>query len=807
MWLLDEALSDSSTSEHLDAIKKLNKKTVIIGNGVTRNSIYAAGKEDAQNAIEWDAVVRKNYKDTFPSSAPRDANGLILATRILQGDNGSNKKKRRLLEAIYEGTKGLEHCVLHELILQLNPDAIITTNYDHLIERSLDGLTDRSWRCFVRDSWRSVVADRDENTINLYKMHGTLPVSTSAGSDKKYRFKEEPGNKNEEERAYDSIVISEHDYDQCNQEIHFDGSDIDSNPMIKDLTNSLLIFGKGIYWEDLSFMKLLRERRRLLRRLGVHEGIKDYWFVHSLSDNDALTLETLEITPVLVPLPNNANDGHYFFALYKVLEFIQGGVCVASGKNVKLNSELQHKLTKALSKPHFVAIGLSAFNTAVALRSDKDQKQPNLLPVPGRKNHGLDPAEEYPGGSALTAISIFSSLASDLHYDKALVSVVGDDLYAKEIFRHCKDFKIDSDAISENEDNEVGHQGQSTWRSTILVHTYKKGAGKAYPGQRIFLDRTFKNGKLNDVALNQFRNMLTENENLKVVYLDKWLACKVTDNDKAQDSRARDGFLSEPENLKFVKQSIIGSDIDVVYEAGGNGSGKEAEGEGSAPQSETPVEDRLSEVTNIFTSGFPFFANYILSDKAKYKKKVRKTKIKEVKAYFKVKGSPDFRDENAAIKGVLRKYFKSKNQNVSEWVDVPPDWLGRANKFVQRKLGATPFPRRWFIATLHNNGCLAMDLNQGKMIHLKREVNQEDVQNTAGAGDTFRGALCFALIYCKSNSIYSEPDSSHKLMRICSNYATELATQRSLDFSMLSTLSSFGKPAGKRLELLNPQSS
>src|SRR5437773_2307992 len=107
-----------------------------------------------------------------------------------------------------------------------------------------------------------------------------------------------------------------------------------------------------------------------------------------------------------------------------------------------------HQLIRA---PRFIAIGLTAHNTVGRLRYTGNAGEDSfVLPTQGRRNFSFE-AEEYPGGSALTAVNTFVELDTTAQHPTAIISILkASDLLGQEILQFCDNAGIDADGISQN---------------------------------------------------------------------------------------------------------------------------------------------------------------------------------------------------------------------------------------------------------------------------------------------------------------------------------------------------------------------
>jgi len=594
------------------------------------------------------------------------------------------------------------------MIAKLNAPYIITTNYDLLIENALPR---GKWSCYVRDSWK-YSRGQDVGTV-VFKMHGTLPFTSGSYIDMT------------RDRALDTVVISEDDYDECADDLSFRKKGI----FWEALESTLLILGKAVSWEDLSFMRALRER-------SIRSKKPAYWLLPApLSPTDELILKNLEITPILMELPTkglnrDSLDDIYFFAYRETLQRIFQLRWVP-----RLGKKLEEHRAKLTTHPRVVAIGLAGQDSVG--RSGQKRSE---FPLAGRRNVGLENFDVYAGGSALTAVTICKALdGAKSEIRCALVSTVGDDAAGQRVRQDCNTYKVDDDAVAITK--------HATHLSTVVVHNCKykdKKGTKVFRGQRIFFDVSQETKDIVDLdehSFRQFKAMLSSNRDLRAVYLDKWHA--FSPKAAKKDKRASPGFLSLRRNRKVLKEAVSNRNVDVIYETGGTGTDT------------LWVEKQMAPLVNVMTAAFPFFLKHICQ--------------------LPVDHSPN---NEAGITELLTKHKLLARR----WVSIPGDWERRALRFVKKNAR-----RKWLIVTLHHHGALALFLT-GKRKRMRffpprglRDTRH--IQNTAGAGDTFRGALLFGLLRMDPRI----KDTETNLAR-CTAFAVKCATERCKSFKMTAAM-------------------
>lgn len=795
MWLIDNNTFlknqdvTSAKNDLSEAVKDKNL-TLILGNGLSQSAEYEhnPGNEDDKG---WERVVVDEYnKITGKNIKNGEVNSLILAEAVINKMREKNEPdpKGLLLEKLNESLSKIKPSVLHKELMLLKPSSVITTNYDYLIEKTLLHSSDTpDWCCYVGDAWKN---DHKKNNaaLTLFKMHGTFEFDNYMKDFKdKYILPEDEKIKSES----DTVVISEQDYDKCLNNLYETKTETEEEstyPFWSALQKTILIIGKGPVWEDLSFMYTLRERARQRRKVKIKNNA--YWLLNSISKQDKITLKNLDIIPIVTNMPKKKEDGHYYFSTAKALSalFEDNEKKRFDSKFSDDKADLYDRWVQLTKAPSFVAIGLSAHNTtgkvlSISKTEENKEKEDNnvyIIPKQGRRNMSFHEAEEYAGGSALTAIGVFSSLIlskkikpHEYHTNRAIISVIGGDFYGKSIGEFCNDWQIDSEGIHVHEKN-------TTWRSTVLVHDIVDEKNNTmHKGQRIFLDRKFKiKAELGNKE--QFDNMISSN-NLKVIYLDKWLA-------------QQDDF----KNSKYLKEIKKASEkrVCVLYETGGGGSDYAS------------IEKILKPCIDVLTTGFPFFMMYIIPDEIAEKNSFL-SGVKNVEKYNTNNNTKkvDYGDISFSIESDLINDTVNKI-NDGKWHDVPISWIYNARSFLNGS------GLKWMIVTLHDKGALAFDFrNKSKMMYFPIPKSNNDstddkkrsgniIKNTAGAGDTFRGAFCFALHELVVKTI-NKCDYDVAILKKCTEYAVMCSSERCKTFAMNDVLVNFKENGYKWFKTIN----
>ncbi len=581
---------------------------------------------------------------------------------------------------------------------------------------------------------------KGDESIWIHKMHGSFIPDESMSN--KYSFAESIQDKD----VGASVVITESDYDECYQEVG--RLSAERSALMLALRNTCLIFGKSLDAQDLSFMYALRRARQTRREARQHA----FMLYNDIpSQQEFLHLYNLDITPLVVNLPRSRDSGHYYFGTAAALARLFPDL------SDLFDNEMENPIaefSKLVCGPNVIAIGLASRNITGKTTYGKE----HILPPAGRRNLRYSDIEEHVGGSAMTPLMILSALdEKDRKCRLSIVSAIGrqKDTYSAEILSDCKNLLIDADAVSCNQD--------STWHSTVLVHTSYLKDSSPYPGQRIFLDRGYnKRVVLDAPEAAQLRAQLSQDD-LRLVYLDKFLAAQHPPLTKDIPlSPEQLGPLLQPNNLLALSDALASRPaVDVVYETGGGGSPFQH------------VEKSLCGYINIFTSGFPFFASvvlYSLGWELPSSLKVFDPSSKWWEA--------EFDQETTAIEEMLRQLVDASSATCAgqrvKPLKLTSELLNETRKWAARTSGKN---RRWFITTLHHLGALGIDLvnNAGWYCGAPQSTVQE-IQNTSGAGDSFRAALMYSLL--------SQTGTHSDALARALWFSTDVATERCHHFAI-----------------------
>lgn len=668
--------------------------TLVIGNGISQSSVHLHALQQTahgikHHAVGWGEVVlhaaRQAKLDTeFITS---EMNLLALAQAILERLEEDRGRKLLLDELQREFARPIPPTCLHNMMVDAQLPAVVTTNYDFQIERAY---AERRvpWTALVRN-----VPEVRGTGARIYKMHGTLipdPDHLPLYEFARDEWKTQPEK---------SVVIAESDYDNCLNELRSQAA----SPLLRSLENPCLIVGKGFSWQDLSFLYALRATRR--------ERPYAYLVATRLTAEERLNLRNLGIIPLLVNMPARPASGHYYVGLAKALIELVPDIGQAYQAEV---DDFVYK-QGLLRPPHFVALGLASHNTigrSLYLGSGSDKAAPKyVLPKAGRRNMRYE-AEEHVGGAALIPTAVFAALDAHHDFNRSVISAIGEkDVFKNAILDFCDEYDIDVDGISHTADN--------TWRSIVLVHDSETHEGN-YPGQRIFLDRGFEKPLYFDpYTLEQLKVQLDRTQpNLRLVYFDKFLALPYP-----YDS-PNPGLLMEHQEI-FENLVRYRDDVDIMYETGGGGSRG------------LVVENAFGRYVNILTAGFPFFAHNVVpaafrTDPGPGMENFRRNNWYET----------EFQDETLAIAELLEALGLDPGDTATQCFTPPPAWITTGGQWAARN-----HSRRWMIATMHHYGALAIDLNQETGLYCPvQPAPGEAIQSTVGAGDSFRGAFCYILL-------------------------------------------------------------
>jgi sugar/nucleoside kinase (ribokinase family) len=730
MWLIDSKtfLSDHLTILHaqdeLLEAQRQSSLSIVVGNSFTQFSAFLSneGKHSPESPhIGWERAVRTALDLLLApekDSLPLDTDPNVALFVIAQAICAQYKEARSsIIEQLnLELLSPLAPSPLHQLLLDLQPKSIVTTNYDLQLERAA-ATGQRDWEAIVADA-----TQQRDKTMPIYKINGSLKPDSASKAN--YTFPQDVV----ADVADQTVVIAGVDFEertmQLTRPLH---------PVVNVLGQTLLIAGKSLNPLDTAFMSVLHRSRQ--------SGCPVYYLTYGLSPQEALYAKSHHIVPLIINMPRRVTHAHYYvgmaYALMRLFPEVGTKYAQEIGNYVEA-----HQLIRS---PRFIAIGLTAHNTIGRLRYKGNAGEESfVLPTQGRRNFGFE-AEEYPGGAALTAVKTFVELDRTAQHPTSIISILNaSDLFGEEIFQFCDNCGIDADGISQN--------AEHTWHSTVLVHDGISHKG-VYPGQRIFMDRSFTRLQLDKTSLEQLAAQLSPYQrNLRLVYFDKFLAQPYN----AEDNSAVGALVQHQEIIRELVNKR--ADVDILYETGGGGSRG------------LIVENALNSYINVLTAAFPFFARNVLPPNDK--------KAGELAKYARDDFfiTAEFENETQAIEELLHLCASP-----GEWFRVPLDWLKNGRTWAGRPNG-----RRWLITTLHHYGALAIDLNIGEGIYCKptNTFDAESVESTVGAGDVFRGAFSYALVQLGEGANRRNAYESRRLMYTCTQFAVEVASEKCRYFKM-----------------------
>ena len=651
----------------------------------------------------------------------------------------------------------IEPTAIDKMLVALAPRDVVTTNYDFQLERAFEQLAPNGWRAFVR---HGESRPGDDRATWIHKMHGSF--QPGCGVAQKYVF----GEAFPFDSADTSIVITENDYDACYQEIG--RADVDRAALMKALSRSCLIIGKTLDAQDLSFMYALRKTRTARRRAGHHAYML---FNGTITLAERLHLHNLEIDPLVVNLPRASTSGHFYFGLVAALARLFPDLQALFGE---ASRDPIANFAHLVRGPDAIAVGLASRNITGRTTYQGD----STIPTAGRRNLRYGDVEEHAGGSAMTPLMILAALNTQAEKHRlSMVSSIGRpaEATADALLKDATRLDIDADAVSRNQ--------EATWYSTVLVHTSKIHDGSPYPGQRILLDRGYNAPVTLDASeADQLRAQLTQ-PNLRLLYLDKFLAAQHPPLKLGEAvDEAKLGAMLQHDNMEALARAIESRpEIDVVYETGGGGSPLQH------------VEQRLSRFVNVFTSGFPFFASVLLQNlnwALPSTLKVFNSNDPNSKWW-----EADFEKVTAAIETTLRKLLDPSKPTLAGGrirPFAPSDSLiCEAGKWAGRSSLSGGAKWCWYITTLHHYGALGIDIEHRTGWYCRTpEIAASEIQNTSGAGDSFRGALLYALLSAKDRG----PEALPRALL----FATDVATERCRHFKIVEACTAIATKFGGR---------
>jgi sugar/nucleoside kinase (ribokinase family) len=730
MWLIDSKtfLSDPSTilraQNELMEAQRQSSLSILVGNSFTQFSAFL--RNDRKNSPEssyfgWERALRTALDLLVPlgeEPLSRNVDSDLALFVIAQAMCAQYKDARnRIVEQLnIELLPPLAPSPLHHFLLDLQPKSIITTNCDLQLERAA---------ATRQQDWEAIVAyaiQQRAKALPIYKINGSLKPDIPHEAN--YTFPPDIVAENAEQ----TVVIAGEDFEeratQLTRPLH---------PVVNVLGQTLLIIGKSLNPLDTAFMSVLNRSRQ--------SGYPAYYLTYGLSQQEALYAKSHNIVPLTINMSRRAENAHYYVGMAYALMQLFPNVGKQYAQEIGDYAET-HQLIRS---PRFIAIGLTAHNTIGRLRYRGNAGEESfVLPTQGRRNFSFE-AEEYPGGAALTAVKTFVELDTTAQHPTSIISILkASDLFGQEVLQFCDSSGIDADGISQN----AGH----TWHSTVLVHDGISHEG-VYPGQRIFMDRSFTRLQLDATSLEQLEAQLSpDQQNLRLIYFDKFLAQPYS----AENSNAVGALVQHQEILRDLANKR--ADVDILYETGGGGSRG------------LVVENALNGYINILTAAFPFFARNVLPQTDK--------KVGELAKYARDDYfvTVEFEHETKAIEELLNLCAPA-----GEWFRVKSDWLKNGLIWAGRRNG-----RRWLITTLHHYGALAIDLNisQGIYCTPARDFDYKKVESTVGAGDVFRGAFSYALVQLGESANRSSAHESRRLMHTCTQFAVEVASEKCRNFKM-----------------------
>jgi len=743
MWTIEDSAFESGGDQLLDAQKALqaareqHQLTLVVGNGPSQSAawLHARRNQVAESDISWSAVIKAaavahNLDDLIDDHG----NNLALAQAVLLRGGQPQDSRRSLLGALETAFRQeIGATAIDDMLVDLRPKAVVTTNYDFQVERAFSRHS-APWLATVR---HSQFADTGEVT-RIHKMHGSFAPANEVSANYLFPLEWEDANR--------SVVITEDDYDECYQQLGT--MDCNDASLLGALTGVCLIVGKSLDPQDISYMFALRRSRpRRPRAFMLFDRLP--------STSDRVGLHNLNITPLVLnlprALPRSGRSGYYYFGVAAALAQLFPDLArhFESAK-----SDPCADFEALVRGPQLLAIGLASRNlTGITRYAGK-----NRVPGPGRRNLAYQDVEEHIGGAALTPLLIFSALNCEGHFEASLCSAIGrpPDGIGDRILADARDLGINVDAVSRNQ--------AASWDSTVLVHTSEDHDGHEYPGQRIFLDRGYNTPVRLEVREEEQLRIQLRHPGLRAVYLDKFMAVQHPPVDRVSKiDTSRFGPLLQQKNLAVLSEVLEARpELDLVYETGGGGSPFQH------------VEQHLSPYINVFTAGFPFFANLVLQR--------LDWELPASLVPFEPNGTwwqADFKEETRAIHDMLPRIlghdWKPDPERRLWRFDVDPAvwklmafWAGRSGLRLRR---------RWFIATLHHFGALGIDLknNAGWYCSAPSHLGRS-IENTSGAGDAFRGALLYALL-CSTRF-----DAS--ALAVALRFSTDVASKRCESFKI-----------------------
>lgn len=742
MWLIDDTVFANARSRLDTARRRLQRAakdktlTVLIGNSPSRSALFLKALKEGNQAalVGWHKVVTnaaarlgkiKRY------TKDRDANLIALAQAVVN-EEGANGRANLLRDIRKEFRRPVDPTLIHRMIVDIGVRHVVTTNYDLQIERAYSE-KGKDWRATVRNA--QFAGEDSYSGVLIHKLHGSIqPDADTVANYTRVDATNAPW--------ANTIVISEKDYDACLQEL-MDANDQERAGTVLDaLKRPLLIIGKAIEWEDLSFLYSLRATR----------GERPFAYCISMSPSTAeeLNLLNLGIECLNIEMPADARDLHYYAAICRGLVDLFGGrMRKYRDYRAEVNRFIsQYRLTDA---PRFVAVGLVSHNIVGSVSQQTGATAGSQLPEPGSRTFAYD-AEESPGGRALTAAATVAALDNADDYPVSLIGVVGrNDPFAGSIKDFCRDWGINRDGLCD--------QGDRTWQSTVLVHQVETENWGTLYGQRVFLDRGVK--RFGPKRLEQLKGQLS---NADLICFDD-ITVRVHPG-KKKTSFLDDNELLLDECLRRRPRPEVVYDLRYV--------------------SDKREHEFVRKYANIVICPWSFFAHRVLLHDGSTP--ARRCAGRSWLLPYVQKGvtrDVAFGQERYAIEAFLNEWNQNKSTKTirggTKRCELKAHEVQQMKRFVRGRGTA----RRWFVVTLHDRGAIGFDLATKEGFHAEEVVRY--VRNTAGAGSAFRGGFCYGLLRLMDRPQRKRLKSFTELTT-CVRFGVKTAAERCSVFNTQSAL-------------------
>jgi len=156
------------------------KFVLVVGSGVSKNSSNASG----QSPPTWVELMKSLTKDFTQGRGRTLVNNLVTSGRLLEAAEvlktraRAQAREQDFLDAIAKATDGdtdtFQPNPVHDSLMRLEPDIIITTNYDRILERA----TESGYSVHSSD-FSELASEVRTGSPLICKIHGSVDRKTS----------------------------------------------------------------------------------------------------------------------------------------------------------------------------------------------------------------------------------------------------------------------------------------------------------------------------------------------------------------------------------------------------------------------------------------------------------------------------------------------------------------------------------------------------------------------------------------------------------------------------------------------------